>query len=118
MSPCALGSGQHYLDRALGACSPLCVEPLLSEPPLQPFTSSACRVQRSPLGAPALLVTLEPEGSTAPPGILPEFRASVFPSENIGKVPASLGVGSPVLEALTTWPQPSSSGAPPSLDSF
>ena len=53
-----------------------------------------------------LLATLGTWGPTAPPGILPEFPPSTFPSRKnpvrIFKVPASPGLGFRVLEAPTT----------------
>ena len=60
------------------------------DPGLQGLWSSACRVWPAlPWGAPPLLVTPGTWGLHCPPGILPEFSVSAFPSGKIGKVTAS-----------------------------
>ena len=110
MSPGDLGSGACAAGIVLpGPRSPLRAEllpesqpELLPRPPcaLQPFTE----ISRGVWGALPLLVNLGTGGSTAPPGILPELPVSAFLSGKIGKVPASLGLGFPVLEVLATWP--------------
>ena len=112
VSPGTLGSGAWPLElcsrgraapsslsRCL-SCSRGCLR--ASSSPFQPRAHSVWH--GLPRGAPPLLVTPEPGGSTAPSGILPEFPVSTFPSGKIFKVPASPRLGFSVLEALATQP--------------
>ena len=60
----------------------------------------------------------EPGGSTAPPGILPQFPVSTFPSGKIGKLPDSPGLGFPFLEAILPGLSQAPRGGSPPLESI
>ena len=85
---------------------------------LQPLRELS-RVQRAlPRGAPPLLVTQEPGGIPAPPGILPKLPASACPSRKVGKVPVFPCLGSPVPGSSRCGLSPAPRGGPSPLEAF